>query len=113
MLRRLLVSQAGRPGFEGGHYDLGAVRTMAILTRFLRQAMDAGRLREADPTRAALHLKGLLEAEWSRRYLFETPPALTAEQIARTTASALSIFMAAYGAPGAAAAHPAATLEPT
>ena len=111
MLRRLLVSQAGRPGFEGGHYDLGAAHTMAALTRFLRGAMDAGRLREADPTRAALHLKGLLEAEWSRRYLFETPPALTPEQIERTTASALPVFMAAYGPPGAAGALPAATLD--
>lgn len=100
VLRRMLVSQAGRPGFEGGHYDLGAARTMALLTRFLRGEMDAGRLRKADPARAALHLKGLLEAEWSRRYLFETPPALTPEQIARTTASALSIFMAAYGPAG-------------
>jgi AcrR family transcriptional regulator len=99
-LRRLLVSQAGRPGFEGGHYDLGAARTMALLTRFLRGEMDAGRLREADPTRAALHLKSLLEAEWSRRYLFEAPPALTLDQIDRTTASGLSIFMAAYGPPG-------------
>lgn len=97
VLRRLLVAQAGRPGFEGGHYDLGAARTMVLLARFLRGAMDAGQLREADAARAALHLKGLLEAEWSRRYLFETPPALTTEQIARTTTSALWIFMAAYG----------------
>lgn len=111
VLRRMLVSQAGRPGFEGGHYDLGAARTMAQLAAFLRAEMDAGRLREADPARAALHLKGLLEAEWSRRYLFETPPALTPEQIARTTASGLSIFMAAYGPPGAGAPAPAGTLE--
>lgn len=107
VLRRLLVSQAGRPGFEGGHYDLGAARTMALLTRFLRGEMDAGRLREADPTRAALHLRSLLEAEWSRRYLFEAPPALTPEQIERTTASGLSIFMVAYGVAGA----PAAAVE--
>lgn len=97
VLRRLLVSQAGRPGFEGGHYDLGAARTMALLARFLRGEMDGGRLREADPARASLHLKSLLEAEWSRRYLFETPPALTVEQIERTTASGLAVFMAAYG----------------
>lgn len=102
VLRRLLVSQAGRPGFEGGHYDLGAARTMALLARFLRGEMDAGRLREADPARAALHLKSLLEAEWSRRYLFETPPALTLEQIERTTASGLAVFMAAYGPASAA-----------
>lgn len=108
VLRRLLVSQAGRPGFEGGHYDLGAARTMALLARFLRGAMDAGRLREADPARAALHLKSLLEAEWSRRYLFETPPALTPEQIERTTASGLAVFMAAYGP---ASPAPAASVE--
>ncbi|MDB5747329.1 MAG: TetR family transcriptional regulator [Massilia sp.] len=111
VLRRLLVSLAGRPGFEGGHYDLGAALTMVMLTRFLRGEMDAGRLREADPTRAALHLKSLLEAEWSRRYLFEAPPALTPEQIERTTASGLSIFMAAYGPPGATTAGLAGTAE--
>lgn len=110
LLRRLLASLAGRPGFEGGHYDLGATHTMVLLARFLRGEMDAGRLREADPTRAALHLKGLLEAEWSRRYLFEAPPALTPEQIERTTTSSLSIFMAAYGLSGATAATPASTV---
>lgn len=109
MLRRLLIAQTGRPGFEGGHYDLGAARSMALLTRFLRGEMEAGRLREADPARAALHLRALLEAEWSRRYLFETPPALTPEQIERTIASGLPIFMAAYGLR---AAPPAARLEP-
>lgn len=111
VLRRLLVSLAGRPGFEGGHYDLGATRTMAALARFLRSAMDGGRLREADPTRAALHLKGLLEAEWSRPYLFEKPPALTPEQIERTTASGLSIFMAAYGLPGATVSAATSSLQ--
>lgn len=100
VLRRVLVSQAGRPGFENRHYDLGTAHAMAALARFLRGAMDAGLLREADHARAALHLKGLLEAEWSGRYLFEAPEAPSPEQIERTAAIGVAIFMAAY-APGA------------
>jgi AcrR family transcriptional regulator len=101
VLRRLLVAQAGRPGFESRRYDLGTVRSAAALARFLRSAMDAGHLREADHGRAALHLKALLEAEWSERYLFETPPALSPEQVERTATIGVATFMAAY-APAAA-----------
>lgn len=103
VLRRLLVAQAGRPGFESRRYDLGTARGAAALARFLRAAMDAGHLREADHGRAALHLKALLEAEWSERYLFETPPALSAEQVERTATIGVATFMAAYA--------PAAALE--
>jgi AcrR family transcriptional regulator len=100
VLRRLLVAQAGRPGFESRRYDLGTVRSAAALARFLRSAMDAGHLREADHGRAALHLKALLEAEWSERYLFETPPALSPEQVERTATIGVATFMAAYAPVG-------------
>jgi AcrR family transcriptional regulator len=96
MLRRLLVAHAGRPGFEARFHDLGTARGAAALARFLRTAMDAGHLREADHGRAALHLKALLEAEWSERYLLETPPALNPEQIERTATIGVATFMTAY-----------------
>lgn len=110
MLRRVLVAQAGRPGFEDRHNDLGAAHAMATLARFLRAAMEAGLLREADHARAALHLKGLLEAEWSGRYLFEVPEAPSPEQIERTAAIGVSIFMAAYAPAGTTGAAPAPAL---
>ncbi|MEN3274264.1 MAG: hypothetical protein V7631_54 [Massilia sp.] len=105
VLRRMLVSQAGRPGFESRRYDLGAARIAARLAGFMRAAMDAGILRETDHGRAALHLRGLLDAEWSERYLFETPQALMPEQIERTATIGVATFMAAY------AAAPVTTLE--
>lgn len=107
LLRRLLVAQAGRPGFEARRYDLGTARGAALLAGLLRSAMDAGRLREADHGRAALHLRALLEAEWSERYLFETPQGMTPEQIERTATIGVSTFMAAYSPPAAAKAAPA------
>jgi hypothetical protein len=59
--------------------------------------MDAGQLRQADARIAALHLRGLLEAEWLDRFLFQTLEPISAEEINATVQRAIAAFMAAYG----------------
>lgn len=105
--RRLLVSEAGRSDLGKKCYELGPVRSDAAVAGFLQEAMDQGKLRPADPRIAALHLKGLLEAEWIERFIFQTLDAFTQKEVASTVRRAVSVFMAAYG-PAGSPDHPAA-----
>ena len=96
-VRRLVVAEAGRSDLGKKCYELGPVRNEAATAVFLQQAMDAGQLRQADARIAALHLRGLLEAEWLDRFLFRVLPPITAQDIHATVARAVAAFMAAYG----------------
>ncbi|WP_026436655.1 TetR/AcrR family transcriptional regulator [Acidovorax sp. JHL-9] len=96
-VRRLIVAEAGRSALGRQCYELGPVRSEAVTAAFLQQAMDAGQLRQADARIAALHLRGLLEAEWLDRFLFQTLEPISAAEIDATVQRAVAAFMAAYG----------------
>ena len=96
-VRRLIVAEAGRSELGRKCYDLGPVRNEAATAVFLQQAMDVGQLRQADARIAALHLRGLLEAEWLDRFLFQTLEPVSTEDINATVHRAVAAFMAAYG----------------
>lgn len=96
-VRRLVVSEAGRSELGRKCYELGPVRSEAEAAEFLQQAMNAGKLRQADARIAALHLRGLLEAEWLDRFLFQVLKDISPEEINATVQRAVAAFMAAYG----------------
>lgn len=96
-VRRLIVSESGRSELGQKCYELGPVRNEAATALFLQQAMDAGHLRQADARIAALHLRGLLEAEWLDRFLFQTLEPVADAQIDATVQRAVAAFLAAYG----------------
>lgn len=96
-VRRLMVSEAGRSHLGRQCYELGPARSEADTAEFLRQAMDAGKLRAADARVAAVHLRGLLEAEWVHRFIFQVLQEPSAEDIQATVQRAVAVFMAAYG----------------
>lgn len=95
--RRLIVSEAGRSDLGKKCYELGPARSESVVSAFLAQAMDAGKLRRADPRIAGLHLKGLLEAEWTDSVMFQTVVQPSSVEAAATAARAVTVFMAAYG----------------
>lgn len=97
-VRRLVVSEAGRSDLGRRCYEIGPARSMAEVAEFLQQAMRQGQLKQADPSIACLHLKGLLEAEWLDHFMFHTFEAPKPQQIAATVQRAVAVFMAAYGA---------------
>ena len=101
--RRLVVSEIVRSDLGRTCYERGHARSPAEVAEFLQQAMDQGKLRQADPRIASLHLKGLLEAEWIDRFMFQMLDAVDPEQIAASVKRAVAVFMAAYGPPVAAA----------
>ena len=54
-------------------------------------------LLSSNPRVAGLHLKGLLEAEWIDRFLFQILNEASSADIAETVRQAVAIFMRAYG----------------
>lgn len=96
-VRRLIVAEAGRSDLGRKCYALGPERSEAVAAAYLQQAMDAGKLRQADPRIAALHLRALLEAEWLDRFLFQTLEPVSESEINATVQRAIAAFMVAYG----------------
>ena len=96
-MRRLIVAEAGRSELGKKCYELGPMRNEAAMAVFLQQAMDHGRLRQADAHVAALHLRGLLEAEWLDRFLFQMLEPVSVQDMNAAVERAVAAFMAAYG----------------
>lgn len=95
-VRRLMVSEGGRSDLGKTCYERGPVRSEAHTAAFLQHAMDTGLLRPADAKVAAIHLRGLLEAEWVDRFLFQVLDEPSPETIEATVQRAVAVFMAAY-----------------
>jgi AcrR family transcriptional regulator len=95
--RRLIVAESGRSELGRLCYERGPQRSQKEVAAFLQSAMDKGRLRQADPLVAAHHLHGLLESEFSVRFLFQVDDNPSAEEIDGAARRAIDAFMAAYG----------------
>ena len=74
-------------------FEHGPKRCWESVAGFLRQAMAAGHLRQAEPLVAALHLKGLLQAGLFEPYLFGAPPLLSHGAAVK---DAVDVFLRAY-----------------
>lgn len=96
-IRRLVVSEAGRSELGKKCYEIGPVRSMAAVAAYLEQAIRSGKLRPAHAHIAALHLKGLLEAEWIDPFMFQQLAQPSTEQLRASVERAVAVFMAAYG----------------
>jgi len=96
-VRRLIVAESGRSELGRLCYTRGPKRSQAEVSRFLASAMAQGRLRQADPLVATLHLRGLLEAELLDRFFFQVDDAVSKKEIKAITERAICVFMAAYG----------------
>lgn len=95
-MRRLILAEAGRSSLGSQCYELGPARVTAALAAVLHEAMEAGQLRIAGSELAARHLKGLLDAEWRERLLFQVEDAPNAEQLDGAAERAVAAFLAAY-----------------
>ena len=97
-VRRMVASESGRSELGRKCYEMGPVRSNNAIAAFLKQAMDQGKLRQADPLVACMHLKGLLEAEWIEPFLCNALDSQNDGQIKATVSRAVAVFMAAYQA---------------
>lgn len=97
-VRRLLLSAAGRKaGLGKTCYDAGPAQFLDALSSLLKHYMDEGKLRQANPRVAALHLRALLESEWLDLFLFSTMQGFDQAFCKETATRATDTFLAAYG----------------
>lgn len=96
-LRRLAIAEATRSDFGQMFYARSRKQGGIIVTALLKQAMDAGKLRQADPSIAVAHLGGLLESELEEMFYRSEILPLDPLHIDRIAVSAVTVFMAAYG----------------
>lgn len=98
-IHRIVVAEATRfPEIGEALYEAGPKRGKLRLIAYLKQAMADGRLKQADPERAAEQAMEMALGGMYRRRLWNVGPAPTEEEIESAIASAVDVFMAAYGA---------------
>jgi AcrR family transcriptional regulator len=97
-IHRIVVAEAVRfPEIGQALYEAGPLRGKARLMAYLEQAMAEGRMKQADPERAAEQAMELSLAGMYRRRLWNVGPPPTEAQIDATIEAGLATFMAAYG----------------
>lgn len=96
-VRRLAIAQSTRSDFGRVFYARSRRLGENMVANFLKSAMDAGRLRQADPEVATAHLLGLLESEVAELIFRPDLPPLPPERITRMAENAVAVFLMAYG----------------
>lgn len=98
-IHRIVVAEATRfPEIGEALYEAGPKRGKQRLIAYLRQAMADGRLKQADPERAAEQAMEMALGGMYRRRLWNVGPPPTDQEIEGAITSAVDVFMAAYGA---------------
>lgn len=91
--RAIIGEEFTKGGLGQTLYDQGPRRAIHLMAEFLAQEMQRGRLRNADPLTAALHLKGLIEVDHLEAALYCAKPTREGRG---AIADAVSIFLKAY-----------------
>ncbi|MGI9168576.1 MAG: TetR/AcrR family transcriptional regulator C-terminal domain-containing protein [Caulobacteraceae bacterium] len=108
--RRMSIAEGWRSGIGQKLFERGPRLVWTKMADFLAGEMDARRLRAADPWLAAMHLRGLLEADLVNRALIGADIDARPSRLRRHAASAIDAFLRAYAfAPSSARATPPST----
>lgn len=97
MARRLMIAESGRSELGRLCYAHGPRQREMLMADILQAWMQDGKLRQADPTVAVRHLRGLLEAELIDKFLFNLTDTVSQQEIEAVTKRAITAFLAAYG----------------
>ncbi len=108
-LYRLTIAEAGRSEMGAIFFEIAPRHTRALLGQFLLGAMEQGRLRHADPDRAALTLITLTLSGCHQKVMWGQMDQPTAAQMQSDVTFAVDCFLRAYapeaGTTRATAAH--------
>lgn len=96
-LRRLVQARGGGRGVSQVFFERGPKQLYLRVAAFLEQGMKDGHLRHADPWIAAMHLKGLIEAEYIDRLMVGDIVTITPKMIRDAALRAVDVFWRAYG----------------
>ncbi len=110
-LRRMSIAEGSRSGIGQRLYERGPKLMWTQMAGFLEGEMTAGRLRIDDPWRAAMHVRGLLEADLINRALIGADVDARPRPLRRYAADAVDAFLRAYAPmpPSSARATPPST----
>ncbi|WAW10131.1 TetR/AcrR family transcriptional regulator [Oxalobacter vibrioformis] len=97
-IRRLLFAESRQSEIGRLYYENGPKRARQRVADYLEKAMAAGYLKKTDAWVAAAHIRSLLDAECYEYYMLDVGESLPASRIKKMVASAVDVFMAAYGA---------------
>ena len=98
-LFRLAFGESAHSDIGRQLYQRGKLHGIAIVTEFLTAAMSTGQLHAINPTAAAFHFFGLLDAELFEPIILRAREPATTHEIADVVARAVSAFFAAYARP--------------
>lgn len=94
---RMVVAQSGQSDIGRAFFEMGPKRGEDAVGGFIQAEMDAGRLKKADASVAAVHLMALLSAETMQRVLMGVMASPPRQQIKQMVERAVTVFLAAYG----------------
>ena len=99
-IHRVVIAEAGRfPELGRAFWEQGPKLRVAKLAAYLQRAMADGRLRDADPQRAAEQFLALCRAGLHEQRLWNIHGKPSAEEIRSNVDAAVAGFMAMYGTP--------------
>ncbi|HUO21648.1 MAG TPA: TetR/AcrR family transcriptional regulator [Caulobacteraceae bacterium] len=97
-VHRIVVAECARfPELSQAHFEAGPRQSKERLRALFVKAMDEGKLRRADPARAAEHAIELILAGLYKRRLWNMGPMPTDADIDANVEAGVAVFMAAYG----------------
>jgi len=97
IMRSIVMGEGPRSSMGRMFFENGPAEGWSKLARFLEHEMLAGRLRQNKPWRAAVHLIGLLEADYLEFFMTGLLSAPSLGAIAESVAAALEVFLGGYG----------------
>jgi hypothetical protein len=97
-MNRMCVAEGERCGFGPELFEAGPKILLGMICERLQKAMDQGVLRQADPWRAALHLKGLSDAGLVDQRLRGCRAQPSEAEIDESAEAAADVFLRAYRA---------------
>ncbi len=95
---RMVIAAANHSDIGKLFYERGPAKAFKITENFFAAAMQAGKLRRADPRIAEMHWRGLLKGAILEAGLYNVQPELTPQEIKAIVTAAVDVFMRAYGA---------------
>ncbi len=99
-VRRNSIAEGGKSSLGQALFDHGAKVLWTRMADFLAAEMAAGRLRRDDPWVAAMHLRGMLEADVMNRALVGAKVDSRPAQLKAHAAKAVDAWLRAYGQTG-------------
>lgn len=95
-INRMCMAEGERRGLGSELFEAGPKIGWTMVADRLKRAMDKGELREADPWRAGMHLKGLLETGTLDQRLRGCRREFTEAEIDEGVDAAVDVFLRAY-----------------